>query len=68
MPWMRGKIFCVSTYLETKSCKTLSKKIQPNNIGCLNIHETQMTTNNSTNNDIVFFFVSDLRIVYYDNY
>ena len=37
-------------------------------IGCLNIHETHVTANNSTNNNIVFFFVSDLKIVYYKNY
>ena len=32
------------------------------------MHETLVTTNNSTNNDIVFFFVSDLKIVYNKNY
>ena len=30
-------------------------------IGCLNIHETHVTANNSTYNNIVFFFVSDLK-------
>ena len=34
-------------------------------IGCLNIHGTHMTANNSTDNNVVFFFVSDLEIVYY---
>ena len=33
-------------------------------IGCLNIHGTYVTANNSTNND-VFFSDSDLKIVYY---
>ena len=33
------------------------------NIGCLDIYGTHVTTNNSTNNDVVFFFVSDLKIV-----
>ena len=28
-----------------------------------NIHETHVTVNNSTNNNVVFFFVSDLKIV-----
>ena len=37
-------------------------------IGCLNIHENPVTANNSTNNNAVFFFVSDLKIVYYNNY
>ena len=41
--------------------------MQPINIGCLNIHGTHVTANNSTN-DNVFFFVSDLKIVYYNNY
>ena len=35
---------------------------------CLNIHGTYVTANNSTNNNVVFFFVSDLKIVYYNNY
>ena len=38
------------------------------NIGCLNIDGTHVTANNSTNNNAVFFFVSDLKIVYYNNY
>ena len=29
--------------------------------GCLNIHVTHVTVNNSTNNNVVFFFVSDLK-------
>ena len=37
------------------------------NTGCLNIHGTHVTANNSTNNN-VFFFVSDLKILHYDNY
>ena len=32
-------------------------------IGCLNIHGTRVTANNSTNNNVVFFFVSDLKIL-----
>ena len=38
------------------------------NFGCLNIHGTNVTTNNSTNNNVEFFFVSDFKIVYYNNY
>ena len=34
---------------------------------CINIHGTHVTTDNSTNNNM-FFFVSDLKIVYYKNY
>ena len=37
------------------------------NIGCLTVHETWVTAKNSTNNNVVFFFVSDLKIVYYKN-
>ena len=36
-------------------------------LGCLNIHGTHVITNNSTNNNVVFFFVSDLKIVYTNN-
>ena len=36
-------------------------------IGRLNIHGTHVTATNSTNNNVVFFFVSDLKIVYYNN-
>ena len=36
--------------------------------GCFNIHGTHVITNNSTNNNVVLFFVSDLKRVYYNNY
>ena len=36
-------------------------------IGCLDIYGTQVTVNISTNNNVLFF-VSDLKIVYYNNY
>ena len=36
-------------------------------IWCLNIHGTNVSANNSTNNNVVFFF-SDLKIVYYNSY
>ena len=36
-------------------------------IGCLNIHGTHVTAYSSTNY-VVLFFVSDLKIVYYNNY
>ena len=36
-------------------------------IGYLNIHATYVIANNFTKNNIVFFFVSDFKIVYYDN-
>ena len=48
--------------------------MQPINIGYLNIHGThanhqkKKNANNSTNYNVFFFFVSDLKIVYYDNY
>ena len=37
-------------------------------IGFINIHGTHVTSNNSTNNNVVFFLVSDLKILYYNNY
>ena len=36
--------------------------------GCLNRHGNQVTANNSFNYNAVFFFVSDLKIEYYNNY
>ena len=36
-------------------------------IGSVNIHKGYVTANNSTNNNIVFFLVSDLKTVYYNN-
>ena len=36
-------------------------------IGCFNIHETHVTASDSTYNNIVLFFVSDLKIEYYNN-
>ena len=36
--------------------------------GYLIRHGTHMIANNSTNNNVVFFFVSDMKILYYDNY
>ena len=36
-------------------------------IGCLNMHGTRVTANNSTNNNVVFFFVLNLEIVHYNN-
>ena len=33
-------------------------------IGCLNIHGTHVTADNSTHNNVVFFLFSDLKIVY----
>ena len=31
------------------------------NIGCLNIHVTHLTANNAATNNVVFFFVLDLK-------
>ena len=33
------------------------------NIGCLTIYGTHVTANNSTNNNVLFFFDTDLKIV-----
>ena len=32
------------------------------------MHWTHVTADKSTNNTVVFFFVSDLKMVYYNNY
>ena len=37
-------------------------------IVCLKIYGTRVTAYNSINNYFVFFFVSDLKIAYYNNY
>ena len=37
-------------------------------IAYLKIYGTHVTANNSTNNNVGFFFVSDLKIVFYKNY
>ena len=36
--------------------------------GCLDIHRTHVTANNTNNSKVVFFFVANLKIVYYNNY
>ena len=36
---------------------------------CLNIHGTHVTANNSTNNNVVFFFLFEFEnSIYYNNY
>ena len=42
--------------------------MQPINIGCLDIHGTHVTANNSINNNIVFFSYFRFEKVYYNNY
>ena len=37
-------------------------------IGCLNVHGVHVTVNNFIDNNVVIFFVSDLKVVYYKNY
>ena len=37
-------------------------------IRCLNIYGTHVTANNSYNNNVVFFFVLDSKIICYNNY
>ena len=37
------------------------------NAGCLNMHRTHVTANNSTTNN-VFFSATDLKMVYCNNY
>ena len=49
-------------------CLTIHGNRMAANIGCLNLNGTYVITNNSTYNNIVFFFVSDLNIVYNNNF
>ena len=42
--------------------------LQSTYTGCLNIHGTHVTANNYTNNNVLFFLVSDMKIVCYNNY
>ena len=37
-------------------------------LASLNIPGTHVTAYNSTNNNVVLFFVSDLKIVFFNNY
>ena len=37
-------------------------------IGCHNKHWTHVTADKSTTNNLMFFFVSDLNIEYFNNY
>ena len=45
-----------------------SRKKPTSGSGYHNIHGTHVTANNSPNNNVVLDFVSDLKIVYYNNY
>ena len=42
--------------------------MNPLNIEGLNIHGNHVTATDSANYNVVFFFVSDFKIVYYSNY
>ena len=35
---------------------------------CFNIHGTYVAANDFTNNNVIFFVVLDLKVVYYNNY
>ena len=37
-------------------------------IGCLNIRGTYVTSSNSTDNNVLFFSVLNLKIIYYSKY
>ena len=37
-------------------------------VGCINIRGTHVATNNSKTNNILFFLISELKIVYYNKY
>ena len=58
---------CLANSLHLISIENLWGILKQQDIWCLNIHETHVTAYNSTNNNVLFF-VSDLKIVYYNNY
>ena len=52
-------------------CKTFEltqASLRTEYIGCVNIQETRVTANKSTTNNVQFFFASDFKIVYNNNY
>ena len=53
------KIYCINRISSGFSITCIER---------LNIHVTHVTVNNSINNNNIVFFVSDLKIVYYNNY
>ena len=64
MPWTREEnIFCFWTHV-TAQLFLLTQYIY---VGCLNIHGIHVSANCSTNNNAVFFYVSDQKLVYNNN-
>ena len=67
------KIFYVGNVLKTSnkvidSHPELMQALLMEYTGCLNIHGAHVTANYSTNKNVVFVFVLDLKIVFYNNY
>ena len=66
----REIIWAIEVNIEYLSgCKTEIIIHKPNElyIKSFNIQRTHITANNSTSNNVVFFFVSDLKILYSNN-
>ena len=55
-------------YLKTGKYCVLTSWISTAFTGSLNIHGTHVNAYNSTNNNVVFFFALDLKILFYNNY
>ena len=53
--------------LNESDCISYCLNILGKGIGSLNLHGTHVTANNSSDNNLVFFFVSDLKIVNYND-
>ena len=51
--------------IETAKVKKIAYSMD--NTGYLNIHKSHVTANISSNNNVVFFLASDMKIVYYNN-
>ena len=60
---LTNHIYRVSQYTNYIKCLNVHGYI-----GCLNIQGIHVTANNSTTNNVVFFIISDLKIVYNNNY
>ena len=59
------ELFSLLNFLAHLRCGYSKKLTAHHFIGCLSIHGTRVTSNNFTNNN-VFFFVSDLKILFYN--
>ena len=62
-------MFTRTGYKKKRKEKNLLRRNHSKNVSieCLNIEGTHVAANNSTKNNVLFIFVSDWKIVYYNN-